>query len=443
MKILQVPFHYFPDAVGGTEVYVSALARRLRERGVSSEIAAPGQKADRYSHEGFPVHRFGVTQNPADVAMLYGQGDRAATAQFTAILERTQPDLVHLHAMSPAISADLVRETKRRGIPVVFTCHIPAVVCPRGTLLRYGREVCDGVWGVRKCTSCVLEAHGLPAMLAGVVSAVPTGLLRPARGFRGPAATALRMRELQIQRNQSVTEFLRQVDHIVAVSGWLRDTLIANGVPSAKISLCRQGSTQEAPPARRPLRINGDLRLAFVGRIDAIKGVHVLVDAIRKRPRLQAALDIFGVLQDSVNYAEDLRRRAGSDPRIRFLPPVSNDRLTDVLQDYDALAVPSLVVETGPLVVYDAFLAGIPVVGSDRGGIAELVTHERDGLLVEPGNVEAWSKALERLASEAGLRERVRAGVRAPRSMAAAAEETLQIYAALARTEKLAAGGTL
>src|ERR1700679_757726 len=119
MKILQVPFNYYPEPVGGTEVYVAALSRELRALGFRIAIAAVG-KREEYEHDGFPVYRFGLTENP-DLRMLYGSGDPIAIRDFTAILDRTAPDLVHLHAFSPAVSASTVGAIRKRGIPIVFT----------------------------------------------------------------------------------------------------------------------------------------------------------------------------------------------------------------------------------------------------------------------------------------------------------------------------------
>lgn len=436
MRVLQVPFHYYPDAVGGTEVYVSSLAKWLQTQGTEVEIAAPAQDSDEYVHDGMPVHRFGITKTPSDVAMLYGGGDPEATRQFAAILDRTQPDIVHLHAMSPAVSLQVVYEIRKRGIPAVFTCHIPGITCPRGTLLRYGAQVCDGVWDLRRCTRCTLQARGLPLPIASLIAATPPFAAEQlaARGLRGSAVTALRMRSLQAGRQSTLIEFFRNVDRIVSVSGWLRELLIANGLPADKVTLCRHGASQSfstKPAASRASR-DGAFRIAFLGRLNPAKGVHVLVEAIRRRPAIWVKLDIFGIVQDDVAFVERLRKSIGSDPRIQILEPLSNDVVVERLHDYDALAVPSQWMETGPLVVYDAFLAGIPVLGSRRGGIAELVTHERDGLLVEPADPEAWANALERLSTDERLRQQLRSGVRTPRSMQAVAAEMSVLYAEVA-----------
>ena len=104
MKLVEVPFHYYPDAVGGTEVYTASLTRELMRLGMEVEIAALGAAEEQYVHDGVPVHRFAPRPAVDDLSELYGTGDPAAAEQFRRILDRTQPDLVHLHAMSPAVS---------------------------------------------------------------------------------------------------------------------------------------------------------------------------------------------------------------------------------------------------------------------------------------------------------------------------------------------------
>ncbi len=98
-----------------------------------------------------------------------------------------------------------------------------------------------------------------------------------------------------------------------------------------------------------------------------------------------------------------------------------------MFQSFDILAVPSLWLETGPLVVLEAFAAGLPVLGSNAGGIAELVTEGVCGRLVEVGSVAAWARALRELG------ELSRAGrwtwrVPRVRSSREVAEEMLEIY---------------
>ena len=101
------------------------------------------------------------------------------------------------------------------------------------------------------------------------------------------------------------------------------------------------------------------------------------------------------------------------------------------MRQYDVVAVPSQWLETGPLVVMEAFAAGVPVLGSNLGGIAELVRHGTDGLLVTPRSVEAWRIALETVCEDRALLERLRAGIREPRSMAEVSHDMSKLYGRL------------
>jgi len=245
------------------------------------------------------------------------------------------------------------------------------------------------------------------------------------------------MRELISLRHTACLALLSEVDHIVVLCEWTRAVLTRIGVPPEKVTLSRHGVGRggggaQLSDAGRPERDGArrTLRAAFLGRLDPVKGAHVLVEAIRLGPDLPVALDLYGVEQGeaSAAYLSRLRKIAGGDRRITFRDPVTPGTVTTRLRPYDLIAVPSQGLETGPLVVLEAFAAGVPVLGSRLGGIAELVEDSVDGLLVEPRSPEAWRRAFERLCHEDGLLARLREGIRPPRGMDAVASEMAGLY---------------
>ncbi len=439
MKVIQVPFCFYPDPVGGTEVYVEALVRGLSRRGVQAVVAAPAKRGVSYRHAELEIRRFAISGGVEDVSDLYGEGDVEAARAFGRIVDQEHPDLVHLHAFTSGVSLRLVREVKRKGIAVLFTYHTPTVSCLRGTLMRWGKEACDGRLDLGLCTRCTLHGLGLPRGMADLVGQVPAlaGKVLESMRLSGGVWTALRMRELVSMRHACTRALWAEADHVVAVCGWVQDLLVANGVPPAKITLCRQGLAHEVEgdasrvcPRDPAESRSAAIRAAFIGRLDPTKGLHILIQAMRKSPRLPFQLDVYGIVQDSAAgaYRERLGKLVAGDRRVAFRDPLPAKGIVGCLRGYDLLVVPSQWLESGPMVVLEAFAAGIPVLGSRLGGIAELVRHGVDGLLVEPMSIEAWRQKLEALCEDRGLLKKLREGIRPPRTMEGVAEEMVVLY---------------
>ncbi len=434
MKVAHVPFCFHPDPVGGTEVYVEALARAQRQHGFSAIVAAPGQRSDRYEHDGLPVRRFSVQPWVGDIRELYGHGDAQAAGAFGRILDEERPDIVHLHALTPAVSLRLVREAAARGIGVVFSYHTPTVSCQRGTLMRWGREVCDGGLDRKVCSACTLHGFGLPRSLSQVLAQVPPAV-DSALGWVGASGgvwTALRTSGLIERHHATVRVLFEEVHEIVALCHWTRDVLLRNSVPAEKITLSRHGIARRhgARPDGRPEASSRPLRVAFLGRFDPTKGPDTLVRALRILPGRSVEADFYGIadVNGVGRYIAELMRLVDGDPRIRLLPALPHEEMLQHLPYYHVVAVPSRGLETGPLVVLEAFAAGVPVIGSRFGGIAELVRDGVDGLLLEPESVAAWTEAIRRLDDDRALLERLRRGVRPPRTIDDVADEVMTVY---------------
>jgi glycosyltransferase involved in cell wall biosynthesis len=317
----------------------------------------------------------------------------------------------------------------------VLTYHTPTTTCVRGTLLHHGAHPCDGALDADRCTACNLTAHGVPSSVAVTIARAPAlaGTLMRAVGVRGRVSTALRMRELVTLRHDQTRRVLELADHIIAPAEWVRDLLRRLGVPDEKLTLSRQGIrlpdvTYESNPD------DARLRAVYVGRVEPAKGVHLLTRALRLVPDEPVELHIYGVTQGDahVAYRRDLRDDVARDARVTLHQPVAPDEVVATIAGYDVLLAPSQQFETGPLVVLEAFAAGLPVVGTRLGGIAELVQDGVNGLLVEAGSVGGWADALRQLAASAELRHRLRAGVRRPRSIETVADEMAAIYQAVA-----------
>ena len=222
------------------------------------------------------------------------------------------------------------------GAKVVFTYHTPTVSCVRGTMMRMGRSACDGRLDRRRCSACVLAAHGMPPLLRDACGLHARGD-RPAWSSASGSGRARRHRPApaglwSARRIGASASSMRKADRVVAVCLWARDVLRLNGVPDDKLVLCRQGLPRSGDPARRYIaRPTATARhTAFCGSAISAgsippKGIDILIDALRRIPEVPLRLDIFAVRQaGSDAYASRLERRAAGDRRIVFraaLPP--------------------------------------------------------------------------------------------------------------------------
>lgn len=265
---------------------------------------------------------------------------------------------------------------------------------------------------------------------------MPPGVSRCAAGVSSGsrAATALGARALASEKREQFQRMVAAADRVVVVCCWLYDALRANDIPADKLLLSRQGVNLPAEVAERAegQAPGGVFRLGFLGRWDETKGVDVLLDAIRRLPAdLPLELRIFGLCatEQDRGYRDRLLAGMADDPRIRVKPPIARAAIPGVLRQLDALAVPSQCLETGPLVVLEAQQFGVPVLGSDLGGIRELIVHGQNGWLIAPADSAAWADAIRKaVAGRLPLEGRTRT----VRQMADAARDMASLYATLA-----------
>lgn len=150
------------------------------------------------------------------------------------------------------------------------------------------------------------------------------------------------------------------------------------------------------------------LSLLAVGRLTAIKGYAVLLQALKLLATRGAPwhLRIAGDGPDRESL-EGLAQQLGIADAVHFLGPLAPAGVADELGKADLLVVSSFM-EGIPVVLMEAMAAGVPVVATRVGGVPELIRDGVNGLLVDPGSPEALADALEHVA-----RDRVGAAQRA------------------------------
>jgi GT2 family glycosyltransferase/glycosyltransferase involved in cell wall biosynthesis len=443
MRILFVVHGFPPEATGGTEIYASGLAQALWRRGHEVIVLAREARTDEPEYR---VHRDRAGE--VDVVRVNHTFREARSFEHTyrnakidaiagALLDEERPDVVHVHHFT-CLSTGIVGECVRRGIPFVLTLNDYWLLCHRGQLLDLDLARCPGPQPDR-CAACAgLSASGQPAVHLA------------ARGLRAierhaPKVLADAQRRLvsgmsrRIVPESAATETARRLDdtrracesatRILAPSRTILEQFERFGIPSSRMIVQQQGiDIRHIASSDRPL--TGPLRLGFIGSVMASKAPHVLLEAVAGLPADRVSLTIAGEVapyHGDDSYGQFVRPLL-KHPGVEWLGRVAHDRIPTLLASLDVLVVPSVWIENSPFVIKEAFAAGVPVVASNLGGMAELVEDGRNGLLFEAGDAADLRRVIARLLDEPLLLARLREGLPRVRSIDEDAAWTQSLY---------------
>ncbi len=177
-------------------------------------------------------------------------------------------------------------------------------------------------------------------------------------------------------------------------------------VPAGKIEIVP--NAVEIAEFARPRANPPGKRVGFIGRLDPVKRIEDLIAAVSLLKE-DVSLDIFG-------EGPERRKIESLIDRLDLHHPVdlhgAVNGSADALAGIDVLVLPSDAEGFG-LVLIEAMAAGVPVIGTDVPGIRDVIRDGENGLLVRPRDPRALADAIERVLSDASLREKLSAGGRA------------------------------
>jgi glycosyltransferase involved in cell wall biosynthesis len=331
---------------GGAEKSVQLMANGMRSRGHDVHVIATDHRLD----EGTPFADVivpSVTGNALDRLGGFFWHQKAYR-QVKGALSTMRPDIVHLHTIG-LFSPSVLPATA--ALPRVLTVH-----GPEDWTLRLL------VWNLRSRS---------------------TGTAR-----LGPADIA-RYGYLRFLQRPAYLPHLRRLDRVLAPSRFFAD-IVRCDLGRVPTHVLPNGI--ELPPST-PVRGTG--RLLYVGRLEAVKGVRVLVEAFgRVAPhRPDATLTLVG---DGAQRQEleALVSRLGLTDRVSFTGWLTADAVHARYDGAVAVVIPSIGPENFPTVGLEALGVGRALIGTRVGGLPELIIDGENGLLVPPGDVPALVTAI-------------------------------------------------
>jgi len=350
MKILQVHNEYRQRT--GEHRVVTAERAALRAAGHTVTTAG---RDNRELDQGSPVRTLRL--------LLAAFGGGPASRLIAAAVRRDTPDVAHVHNVYPLLTPQVYRALAACRVPIVQTVHNFRFWCPCGTLYHRGR-VCEAGVGkpwIAVRDRCFRHSAGLTGWYA-----MMTAFYRRRGAFAA-------------------------IDTYIAPSAFVREKMVAFGIPADRVVVKPHFLPDTAPPAGHE---RGAAPYAlFVGRLDRYKGVQTLIESWRRLAdeRGEPRLHVIG----GGPLEAGLRARAGR--AVRFLGAQDAVATARELAGCRLVVVPSECYETFGLVVLEAFRAGKPVVASRIGALPGLVEEGRGGLLFEPGNAGDLARAVSAL----------------------------------------------
>ena len=198
---------------------------------------------------------------------------------------------------------------------------------------------------------------------------------------------------------------------LLAASELLADQLAEHGVPRGQVRVVPPGRDVAAPPDVPPPDLRRGRRAAFLCVANWVerKGIVELLDAFGALPSEAATLHLAGDEQADPRYADRVRGRLAAPElagRVVRHGPLSREAVAGLYVAADAFVLPAFREPYGT-VWGEAMAFGLPVLGWRAGNLPYLAGDGREGLMVEPGDVRALTRALATLAEDEALRRRL------------------------------------
>ncbi len=383
MRILQVNKFLYPK--GGAEIVCLNLVDALREQG--HEVSLFGMADDRNlasddadcfpSHIDYHAARGPIRKAGEALRTIYG---REAQRDMRRLLKRRRPDIIHAHNIYHQLTPSILAPAKEMGIPVLMTLHDYKLLCPVYTFLRDG-QVCERCLG-----------------------RLPFPLLAGRCKDGDPAAGAVLFLEAALHR--LLRSYERGVSLFTSPSPFLRDKMIEGGTaPERIVHLPNAVPFPRSildEPFQAPIEDKLPI-LIWVGRMSHEKGLNTLLKALAncRRPlRLQLVGD--GPEERSLR---DLAKQLGlGEDRLEWLGRRGRDEIPGLIRAAAGSVVPSEWYENAPLSVLESLALGRPVLGSDLGGLPEMVEDGLSGWIFRAGDQAALTAVLEEWAGSRDLR---------------------------------------
>lgn len=434
MRIILTTHLFLPESSGGTETLVLGIAANLLQKGHavlvvtgSDDKNATGASDgfDEYTFDSIRVIRFNrhLTSTGAHSNPMRDDYDNPHFERgFRRTLQEFKPDVVHFHHFGRT-SIKAIDACNQQEIPALLTVTDFWHICPQQALLLPNGKMCDGP--VAESANCLKHMVELTQSkkLAGIVSKVPNialGLVMGTlKGVNVELPGMLGVTQALAKRKSAIAARFPLLKKIFVSSRHAQTTLERNGITGGNFRILPFGLKDHGYVKRVRARNGNALVLGYIGQFLPHKGLHVLMDALRLLPEdCPVKIKVYAKIPaKETQYVRDFFDHAKTDKRIKYEGTFENEKFPAVLDDIDALVIPSIWHENMPLVSLSAQAAGCPLIASDVGGISDVISDGTNGLLFKTGSAHDLRNCILQLLSDENMLSRLSKAAISPCSL--------------------------
>ena len=347
MRVLLVnKFHWNK---GGSEKYYFELGELLKQHGHEvAYFSMEDEKNIKTENKEYFVPKFDLNNSSKLKALdvIYNKENERIMEKA---LDEFKPDVVHLNNFQRQLSASIIKPIKKRNIPIVFTAHDVQAICPAITMMDNDKNPCELCMKGRYI-NCIKKSCNKGSKLKSALGAI----------------------EGYYYRNHKI--YTDKIDYIITPSEFYRTKFIEDGINPNKIQAIHNSIEMND----YNVETQDDGYALYFGRLSKEKGILNLINAFAKCNK--GNLYIAGEGPEKENI-EKIIKENNLEDRVKLLGFLDKEQMTDVTRKCKFVVVPSIWYENCPYSVLETLTIGKPIIGSNMGGIPELVIDNENGFI--------------------------------------------------------------